>query len=420
MAVSPDALVKAPAAGSHHQLDTSQVLRASTALLSHIKAEDQRKAADSTVKKLPLGDDDEDEEGEDEFTDKSPIWLILTTKKHLVDKNRLKPGKIAVPHSLNPSSNLSICLITADPQRAVKDTIADPHFPQELAGKVTKIIGFSKLKDRYKSFESRRQLLSEHDIFLADDRIILRLVNTLGKIFFKSTKRPIPIRIDEIQKVDGKRVKAADKKRPPTDEKAASVASPAIVAKEIEKAISCVPVNLAPAATAALRVGWSNWPAEKVADNIAAVVDGMLDKYVSRGWRNLKAVHVKGANTAAMPVWLANELWVEDGDVKENKEGEEKAVKGKKRKSIAEGEGETEGDKPKKTAKRSKLVTDGKKEGERAEEDELKAARKAKLQAQKAKAVAQVDGGDVPALPAAKTKADIKKPRTKLAKKSKA
>ncbi|EFQ99366.1 hypothetical protein MGYG_02377 [Nannizzia gypsea CBS 118893] len=396
--------------GPKYQLDTDQVLRASTALLSHIKAEDQRKEAGSTVKKLPLGDDS-DEEDDGSTGDHSPIWLILTTKKHLVDKNRMKPGKIAVPHSLNPSSTLNVCLITADPQRAVKDTIADPAFPPELASKITKVIGFSKLRDRYKSFESRRQLLAEHDLFLADDRIILRLVNTLGKIFFKSSKRPIPVRLEEIQKVDGKRVKAADKKRPPTDEKAASVASPAIVAREIERAIACVPVNLSPAATAALRVGWSNWPAEKVVENVSAVVEAMVEKYVSRGWKNIKAVHVKGANTASMPIWLADELWLEDADVKEVevKKVEEKS---KKRKSITEGEDAG------KKSKKSKLITAAAdaavdKDGE--EEEELK-ARKAKLKAQKAKAVAKVEG-DAPLLP---KEVSSKKPRTKLAKMKKA
>ncbi|KAH2931028.1 hypothetical protein KXW15_008418, partial [Aspergillus fumigatus] len=29
--------------------------------------------------------------------------------------------------------------------------------------------------------------------------------NTLGKVFYKSSKRPIPIRIAEIEKVDGKK-----------------------------------------------------------------------------------------------------------------------------------------------------------------------------------------------------------------------
>ncbi|EGE09277.1 hypothetical protein TEQG_08228 [Trichophyton equinum CBS 127.97] len=396
--------------GSKYQLDADQVLRASTALLSHIKAEDQRKAADSTVKKLPLGDDS-DSEDDGSTGEHSPIWLILTTKKHLVDKNRMKPGKIAVPHSLNPSSTLNVCLITADPQRAVKDTIADPAFPPELAAKITEVIGFSKLRDRYKSFESRRQLLAEHDLFLADDRIILRLVNTLGKIFFKSSKRPIPVRLEEIQKVDGKRVKAADKKRPPTDEKIASVASPAVVAREIERAIACVPVNLSPAATAALRVGWSNWPAQKVVENVSAVVEGMVEKYVARGWKNLKAVHVKGANTAAMPVWLADELWLEEGDVKEN---EVKKVEdsSKKRKSI---EGADAG----KKSKKSKLLTSAVAEKDEEEEEELK-ARKAKLKAQKAKAVAKVDGDALLLPQETSSSSSSKKPRTKLTKMKKA
>ncbi|KAK2734971.1 hypothetical protein FQN57_001406 [Myotisia sp. PD_48] len=399
MAVSSDALTKRPDSGSPYQLDTDQVLRASSALLNHIKSEEKRKSGESNTKKLPLGDDDDEDEedkedeDEDQPSDDSLIWLILTTKKHIVDKNRLKPGKIPVPNSLNSAASLRICLITADPQRAVKDVVADPAFPKPLASRITRIVGYSKLKEKYKTFESRRQLLSEHDVFLADDRIMLRLIQTLGKTFFKSSKRPIPVRIEEIQKVDGKRVKKDAKKRPPTDEKYSAVAPPAIVAKEIERALACVPVHLAPAATAAIRVGLAGFTAEQLSENIKAVVEGMMGRFVPQGWRNIKAIHVKGMATMAMPIWLASELWLEDGDVLENKgaaveagEGATKAIeeggeksKNKKRKSA---QADKESSKP---VKRTKPATDGD------EDAELNAKRKAKLQAQKAKAVSETD-----------------------------
>ncbi|OJD18435.1 hypothetical protein AJ78_01555 [Emergomyces pasteurianus Ep9510] len=380
MALSSGVLTIKPTSGTPYQLNNEQVSRASSALLRHIKSEEEKKAEQSTKKDLLASNDDEDDT-EELSADGTPVWLVLTTKKHIVDKNRLKPGKIAVPHSLNTSPSLSICLITADPQRAVKDVIADPQFPTSLSSRITKVIGYTKLKTKYKSFESRRRLLSEHDVFLADDRIIMRLVQTLGKIFYKSSKRPVPIRIAEVQKVGGKRVKKEDRKRPATDEKYSAVASPAVVAKEIEKTLASVPVHLASAATTSVRVGSANFTPEKLVENVEAVVQGMAEKFVSKGWRNIKALHLKGANTMAMPIWLASELWVDEGDVREDEDP--KAIEAskkpsKKRKSTEE----TEATKPKKS-----------KTAEREDDDDalLIASRKAKLQAQKARALSDGD-----------------------------
>ncbi|KAJ5760040.1 hypothetical protein N7520_007196 [Penicillium odoratum] len=375
--------------GSPYQLDKPQVSKASSVLLRHIKSKQEEKEKSATKKTL-IGDNDSDDD--ETPLNNEAVWLILTTKKHVVDKNRLKPGKISVPHSLNSSPSLSICLITADPQRGVKDIIADPAFPKELSSRVEKVIGFSKLKARYQSFESRRQLLSEHDVFLADDRIITRLVTTLGKIFYKSSKRPIPIRIAEIEKVDGKRVKKDPKQKPAKEDKSAAFAAPLIVAKEIERTLSCASVQLAPSTTAAIRVGSSKFTAEQLSENIAAVVQGMTEKFVTKGWKNLKAIHIKGANTMAVPIWLASELWVEDADVVE--ETETPAIEGgknsKKRKSAGE-EKAIEGKKTKKS-----------KSAEDEEEASSGAARKEKLQQLKAKAL---EDGETAATP----KADKKK-----------
>lgn len=387
-------------------MNSAKVTRASTALLRHIKEEEKKRIVESNKKNLLADNDDSDAEDVEDI----PVWLILTTKKHIVDKNRLKPGKIPVPNSLHTSDNLSICLITADPQRAVKDVVADPEFPSSLSSRITKIIGFSKLKDRYKSFESRRQLLAEHDVFLADERIIMRLVKTLGKTFFKSSKRPVPVRIEEIQKVGGKRVKKDEKKRPPTDEKYAAVASPKVVAREIERTLNAVPVHLAPAATAAVRVGLASFTPEKLAQNIEAVVAGMVDKYVTKGWKNIKAIHVKGPNTMALPIWLASELWVEEGDVKEAIEGgDTKAIEGtkksgKKRKSAGDAEEEKE-------AKMSKSTADTD------EDTELIAARRQKLKDQKAKALKEgaADAIKVSAIPSDGAAKSAKKKRKSAA-----
>ncbi|KAJ5665407.1 uncharacterized protein N7477_007855 [Penicillium maclennaniae] len=359
---SSTALTSKVSTGSPYQLDPPQVVKASSALLRHIKSNQEAKEKSATKKTL-IGDNDSDDE--ETPVNNEAIWLILTTKKHVVDKNRLKPGKITLPHSLNSSPSLSVCLITADPQR-------------KLSSRIEKVIGFSKLKARYQSFESRRQLLAEYDVFLADERIITRLVPTLGKIFYKSSKRPIPIRIQKIEKVDGKRVKADPKKKTNKEEKRAEFAAPLIVAKEIERALHSAPVQLAPSTSTAIRIGSSKFTAEQLSENVAAVVKGMTEKFVSKGWRNIKNIHIKGANTTALPIWLSEELWVDNADVLE--EGAETAAiengaANKKRKSTGE-EKAIEGKKSKKT-----------KSAEEEDDSAEVAARKEKLQKLKAEAL---------------------------------
>lgn len=76
-----------------------------------------------------------------------------------------------------------MCLITKDPQRQYKDLIN----PMGLKS-LTKIVGVSKLKTKYKPFEIRRQLCNEFDLFLADERVLPLLPGMLGKVFFEKKK----------------------------------------------------------------------------------------------------------------------------------------------------------------------------------------------------------------------------------------
>ncbi len=85
-------------------LTIPQTLKASTALLQHVRQEAKRLRELQTKKSL-LEQDEDGSDSEEQTTDDPPIWLNLTTKKHIVDKNRLKPGKITVPHSINISAH---------------------------------------------------------------------------------------------------------------------------------------------------------------------------------------------------------------------------------------------------------------------------------------------------------------------------
>lgn len=366
-------------------------MKASTALLKHIKSEANRKESESTTKNLLANT--EDATTEDGSTgDDEPIWLTLTTKKHIVDKKRLKPGKIAVPHSLHSSPTTTICLITADPQRAFKDAIAHDSFPKALSKRITRVIGLKKLQERYKSFESRRQLLREHDVFLADDRIITRLPQILGKTFYKGSKKPVPVNLEAYKPRDENGKRQKPEKSGEDGKKRVVVAQSQQVAREIERTLCTAQVYLSPAATTSVRVGLASFTPQQLAENIEAVVGGLVEKFVTNKWRNVRAVHIKGPNTMALPVWLADELWVDEGDVLGDEEavkaieaGKQKGTKRKGREGVEE-EGKSEGkledaDRTAKKVKKLKKVED-------ADADMSKdmALRREKLRAQKAEA----------------------------------
>ncbi|KAF6829150.1 electron transfer flavoprotein alpha-subunit [Colletotrichum musicola] len=380
-------------------IDPEQTLKASKALLAHIKKAATQKTEQSGKKNLLANPDDEANLAQ------APVLLTLTTKRHIADSNRLKPGKIALPHPLNTDEESTICLITADPQRAYKNIVASDDFPEALRKRITRVVDVGKLKSKWKQYEAQRKLYAEHDIFLADDRIVNRLPKALGKTFYKSTtKRPIPVVLSpKPVRIDGKRQKAQDK--------AASASGPSVragtpqdIAAEIQKAIGAALVSLTPSTNTAIRIGYAGFTAEQIAENADAVVKALVEKWVPQKWQNVKSIYIKGQETAALPIWLTDELWLEEKDIVADGSEEAKAIEekekanvGKKRKSIeaapAADEAEETDGKP--TAKKAKKEKTAPKALPESNDDKLDkkiaAERKEKLKKQKAKAKAALD-----------------------------
>jgi ribosome biogenesis protein UTP30 len=183
------------------------------------------------------------------------------------------------------------------------------------------------------------------------------LPNMLGKIFYKGTKRPMPVNLEPSRPKDPTTGKRRSKPiSSATAEATRSVTSPTSFAQEIQRALAGTQVHLSPSPTTAVRVGLASFTPDQLAANVEAVVHGMIEKFVTKGWRNVRSVHIKGPNTLALPIWLARELWVEEADVLEEAEAarraEGAAQTGKrKRKEIEQSEGkeiEAEGVKKKK------------------------------------------------------------------------
>ena len=312
-----------------------------------------------------------------------------------------------IPNSFNTSATSTICLIAADPASAFRDAIDQPNFPAELRTRITRVIALSKLKTDFKQFEARRKLFGEHDIFLADDRVVTFLPKMLGKVFYKGgVKRPVPISIAaQKEREDGKRVKVdpAQLKKGAGVDGGRGFATPVAIAKEIESALSSALVHLAPGTTTSVRVGRAGMTPEEVSQNIEAVVSKLVEKFVTKGWRNIKAIHLKGTSTVALPIWHANELWVDDEDVHEEKKAFGKKLKpleaAAEAKKMTDGTDATEspGQKKRKRATGSATKTEGKDADKHAakkvKQDKLAeelATRKDKLKKQKEAVMAQV------------------------------
>ena len=305
-----------------------QVSKASSALLGHIKSKLLIDQATSSKKNLLAPDPSDPSQLAD-----IPLWLILTTKKHISDTARLKPSKIFLPHSLSPASTTTVCLITASPQHIIQDVLAHPAFPSTIASQITKVVTVQRLKTHYKSFESRRQLLSEHDLFFADDKVVTQLPELLGKAFYKSSKRPIPVTLAPPK--SGRNRDPAQKpilsnrpKRTPEERHHANrIASPEQIARQLERTLSCTAVNLAPGVTTAIRVGLGSFTPEQLAANIETVVSEMVERFVPQKWKNMKAIYIKGPESVAIPVWLTTQLWTEENDILEIREAEVASAK---------------------------------------------------------------------------------------------
>ena len=416
-------------------IDPSQTLRAATALLKKIQTDQANHTATASKSNLLADADEESAQGD------VPVWLVLTTKKHIVDKKRLKPGKIQLPHPIldGSSPNLRICLITADPQRKYKELVAHQAFPLELGKNITRVIGVTKLKEKYKSFESRRQLLGEYDVFFADDRIITSLPNLLGKPFYKSgNKRPVPITLEGKRQTFDEQGNKRRKLSEGGTKVTKSEVKPADVASEIERAVSSALVHLAPSTTTAVKVGASGMEPKQLQDNVEAVTQALVDKYVPQKWSNVKSVHMKGPNTAALPIWFAEELWEDEKDVLEEPLPAKQSKK-RKRGALAEAAANGEAgleviEVPGNDGQMRKLEkSDAKKNGLRvkaskkrksdaqddvdakAAERAEKAARKEALQKQKAVAKSAVNEPEAAKVEEKKAAKSDRKPRAKAA-----
>ena len=136
------------------------------------------------------------------------------------------------------------------------------------------MIKLDKLRTQYKEFKDRRQLLSQFDLFLADDRILPMLTTALGKTFLKAKKQPVPIRLERRSSLAMQIARARDS------------------AFLVGSYGDCWAVKLANTAMTE----------DQVVENLMAGIAAVVEK-IPRKWKNIKAINIKCSSSVALPVY---------------------------------------------------------------------------------------------------------------------
>lgn len=243
-------------------------------MIKHEKLSAQGKAKGPEKKKQgkQLLDD-----GESELCSVSSLLYLEVKFGKIPEKFSLMPVRMPIPHPFRDAANgeLSVCVITKDPQRYFKDQIN----PMGLKS-VTKIIGISKLRTKFKSFEAKRVLRSSFDLFVADSRIVPMLPKVLGKTFFAKKKQPVTVQLEESNSEGMK--------------------------KEIKNAIEATFFFRASGSTTSIIVGSVGQRSEHIASNIESVIKQLGSK-IPGGLSAIRLIHLKTKDSAAIPIYVRSE-----------------------------------------------------------------------------------------------------------------
>ncbi|KAF9996103.1 hypothetical protein BGZ80_009709 [Entomortierella chlamydospora] len=230
------------------------------------------KQADRAVKAL-LGHISKRGESKDQLIDDDQaVWLIIATKK-FSDESKAKPHRIPLKHSIT-APDAEVCLFVKDPQKDYKRLLEEKNVKA-----VSKVIGVSKLRAKYKPYEAKRQLCASYGMFLSDARVVTMLPKMLGKTFFLKKKQPIPV---DMTKKDLK--------------------------KEIARAIGSTYMHQTSGTCTAIKIGLTSQTSAQITANIETAIPHIIAK-IPRQWKNIQAINLKTNDSIALPIFnsLPNE-----------------------------------------------------------------------------------------------------------------
>lgn len=182
-------------------------------------------------------------------------------------KAKTKPISVPLPHPIYDADETEVCVFTKDPQKDYRRIF-------EEEGVKAKVIGLSKLRANYKTFESRRKLVGSYDLFLTDARVVRMLPKLLGKPFFEKKRQPVVI----------------------------DITAPKRIQAQIDAALASTSMFLGYGPCLCVRIALSTQTVDEVTDNVMEGVNFMTTKF-KVGWDSVQSVHLKSQESVALPIF---------------------------------------------------------------------------------------------------------------------
>lgn len=260
---SPSVTQKGVAASN---VDGAQALKAFKALSAHAAKRKADPSSSTSATDLPLDGPQGD------LRDPSNAVYVQITINSLNAVSKVKPVRINLAHALHAPGSTSVCLLVKDPQREYKDLLTAHKIKS-----VERVVGVTKLKGKFKPFDARRALVQEHDLFLADQRIVPLLPTLCGKVFFDAKKHPITVNLQK--------------------------SGAAALQAELDGAIKSTSFLQNKGSCSSVKLGYlSSHTPQQLADNLLSALPAIISR-IQGGWNNVHNIDVKTGNSAALPIW---------------------------------------------------------------------------------------------------------------------
>lgn len=137
------------------------------------------------------------------------------------------------------------------------------------------MIGVTKLRNKYKPFETKLALCNAYDLFLADDRILPMLPRLIGRKFFEKKKQPIAVCLSKSK--EG-------------------------LAIELTKALNSTVLHLGAGACVSLRFASTSHSSRQIEENLISAVENAVE-HIPKKWANIQSIHIKSSTSISLPIF---------------------------------------------------------------------------------------------------------------------
>uniref|UniRef100_A0A8D9B746 Leucine-rich repeat flightless-interacting protein 2 n=1 Tax=Cacopsylla melanoneura TaxID=428564 RepID=A0A8D9B746_9HEMI len=215
----------------------------------------------------------------------TPIFAQFDTVA--IPKHPKTTLRFVLPHS--PHSKVSdVLLIITDEKKHHRklrhdDEMYIVNFEEKLkelgVKGVNKVMTLRQIRAEYYTHEMRRKLSDMYDVFLVDGKIGCKLSSLIGKCFYAKNKTPIPVSLENEDKVKLEVERALRK------------------TQLVFKSSCCT--------NSVVRIGHTDMSPKELSENLEAFSKAVDTSKYPGGWRNVKKVHIKTPTSIALPVYFS-------------------------------------------------------------------------------------------------------------------